>query len=67
MLANLLAWPLAWWFMRRWLDGFAYRIELDAVPFLAAGAVALGIAVLTTVFHAAQVAVARPVSALRYE
>jgi putative ABC transport system permease protein len=67
LIANLLAWPIAWWFMRRWLDGFAYRIELDATPFLAAGAAALIIAVLTTTFHAVQVARSRPVSALRYE
>jgi putative ABC transport system permease protein len=67
LLANLLAWPIAWWFMRRWLDGFAYRIDLDATPFLAAGLGAVTIAVATTVFHAVQVARSRPVAALRYE
>jgi putative ABC transport system permease protein len=67
LIANALAWPIAWWFMRRWLDGFAYRIDLDAEPFLAAGAAALAIAVLTTAFHAVQVARSRPVLALRYE
>ena len=67
LLANLLAWPIAWWFMRRWLDGFAYRIELDPTPFLVAGLGALVIAVATTGFHALQVARSRPVLALRYE
>ena len=67
LLANLIAWPIAWWFMRRWLDGFAYRIELDPTPFLVAGAGALVIAVVTTAFHAVQVARSRPVTALRYE
>jgi putative ABC transport system permease protein len=67
LLANLIAWPLAWWFMRRWLDGFAYRIELDAAPFLIAGLGALVIAIGTTAFHAVQVARSRPVLALRYE
>ena len=67
LLANLIAWPIAWWFMRRWLDGFAYRIELDPTPFLVAGAGALVIAVVTTAFHAVQVARSRPVLALRYE
>jgi putative ABC transport system permease protein len=67
VLANLLAWPIAWWFMRRWLDGFAYRVELGPTVFVAAGAGALVIAVLTTAGHAFQVARARPVTALRDE
>ena len=67
LLANLIAWPIAWWFMRRWLDGFAYRIELDPTPFLVAGLGALAIAIATTAFHAVQVARSRPVLALRYE
>jgi putative ABC transport system permease protein len=67
LLANALAWPIAWWFMHRWLDGFAYRITLDPTPFLAAGVAALVIAVATTAFHAFQVARSRPVLALRYE
>jgi putative ABC transport system permease protein len=67
VLANALAWPIAWWFMRSWLDGFAYRIALGPMPFLAAGLAALAIAVLTTGFHAVQVARSRPITALRYE
>ncbi len=67
LLANVVAWPIAWWFMRRWLDGFAYRIDLGPSPFVAAGAGALIIAIATTAFHAVQVARTRPVSALRYE
>jgi putative ABC transport system permease protein len=67
LVANAIAWPLAWWFMRRWLDGFAYRIDLDPAPFLIAGAGALVIAIATTAFHAVQVARSRPVLALRYE
>ena len=67
LLANAIAWPIAWWFMRRWLDGFAYRIELDPTPFLIAGLGALVIAIATTAFHALQVARSRPVLALRYE
>jgi putative ABC transport system permease protein len=67
LLANLIAWPIAWWAMRGWLDGFAYRIELDPILFLAAGLGALAIAIGTTAFHAIQVARSRPVLALRYE
>ena len=67
LIANALAWPVAWWLMQRWLDGFAYRIELGWLPFVAAGAGAVIIAVVTTGFHALQVARSRPVLALRYE
>jgi putative ABC transport system permease protein len=67
LLANAIAWPIAWWFMRNWLDGFAYRIELGPTLFVAAGSGALVIAVLTTAGHAFQVARARPVTALRDE
>ncbi|HEY2531829.1 MAG TPA: ABC transporter permease [Xanthobacteraceae bacterium] len=67
LLANVLAWPIAWWFMRGWLDGFAYRIDLGPEPFLGAGLGAIAIAIATTASHAVQVARSRPVGALRYE
>jgi putative ABC transport system permease protein len=65
--ANLIAWPLAWLAMRRWLDGFAYRVDLPAWLFLAAAAAAVAIAWLTVSLHSWLVARARPVTALRYE
>lgn len=67
LLANLIAWPVAWFFMRRWLDGFAYHIDLGPLTFLLASALALGIALVTVVGHALMVSRARPVEALRYE
>jgi putative ABC transport system permease protein len=67
LIANAIAWPVAWWLMQRWLEGFAYRIALGWLPFVAAGACALIIAVATTGFHALQAASSRPVTALRYE
>jgi putative ABC transport system permease protein len=67
LVANLIAWPLAWYFLRDWLDGFAYRIALSPFYFLAAGAVALVIAWLTVLAHAVRVARATPIGALRYE
>ena len=45
LIANLIAWPVAWWLMRDWLNGFDTRIALAPVPFLLAGALALAIAV----------------------
>jgi putative ABC transport system permease protein len=67
LLANIIAWPLAYLVMRRWLDGFVYRIELDPLIFIGAGLAALVIACGITMFHAIQVARSRPVLALRYE
>jgi|HubBroStandDraft_1064217.scaffolds.fasta_scaffold00022_76 putative ABC transport system permease protein len=67
LFANFLAWPLAWWSMRNWLDGFAYRIDLAPQFFLFAGLGAITLAVATTAFHTIQVARARPALALRYE
>jgi putative ABC transport system permease protein len=67
LLANVLAWPIAWWFMRNWLDGFAYRIDLGPMAFLGAGLGAFATAMITTTFYAIQVARSRPVAALRYE
>jgi putative ABC transport system permease protein len=65
--ANLIAWPCAYFFMKRWLEGFAYHVSLSLLTFLAAGALALGIALATIAAHAVLVARARPVDALRYE
>lgn len=65
--ANLIAWPVGYWTMRRWLEGFAYHIDLTPGMFVAASALALVIALLTVASHAALVARAQPATALRYE
>ena len=67
LIANLIAWPVTWFFMRRWLDGFAYRVDLGVLAFAVASALALAIALLTLCGHALAVSRARPVEALRYE
>ncbi len=67
LLANILAWPMAWYFMSDWLDGFVYRIDLNVFYFLAAGAAALAIAWATVAGHAVHVARTNPIHALRYE
>jgi len=67
LLANLIAWPAAWFFMHRWLQGFAYHIDLGVLAFALASALALGIALLTVTGHALMVSRARPAEALRYE
>jgi putative ABC transport system permease protein len=67
IIANLIAWPVAWWFMRLWLNGFDARIDLGPMPFVAAGLLALVIAIGTIAGHAVKVARANPILALRYE
>lgn len=67
LLANVIAWPVAWWLMRQWLAGFESRIALDPLWFLAAGAAAALIATATVSGHALKVASEKPVRALRYE
>ena len=67
IIANVIAWPVAWWTMRDWLNGFDERITLTPIPFVIAALIALGIAVGTVVGHAVKVARANPIHALRYE
>ncbi len=67
ILANLVAWPVAYWAMRDWLNTFDLRIALTPGPFVVAGALALVIAVGTVAGHAFRVARLSPIHALRYE
>ena len=67
VIANLLAWPIAWIFLQRWLQGFAYRIDLSPGYFLIVGLAALVIAWVTILTHTMRVASAKPIHALRYE
>lgn len=66
-IAMALGWPVAWYFMSRWLEGFAYRVDLSPVVFIAGGLLALVIAMATVAFQAARAAVQNPVESLKYE
>ncbi len=67
LIANLIAWPLAWAAMQRWLSGFDDRIALSPAYFLLASTLALLIAVVTVIGQSWRVARAEPARALRYE
>ncbi len=67
LIANVIAWPLAWYYLQGWLEGFAYRISLSPLYFVGVGAAALLIAWATIFAHAQRVARANPIKALRYE
>jgi len=67
LIANVIAWPVAYYYLHHWLDSYAYRITLSPFYFLGAGVTALAIAWITIVAHALRVAHASPILALRYE
>lgn len=67
LIASIVAFPAAWWVMNRWLQDFAYRIDIQWWMFAVAGVAALGIALLTVSFQAIKAAVANPVKSLRSE
>ena len=67
LMANLIAWPVAYYAMNRWLQSFAYRTSIGPGIFIFSAAVALLIAMLTVSFQAIKAAIANPVNALRYE
>ncbi|WP_242916912.1 ABC transporter permease [Pontibacter liquoris] len=67
LIANLLAWPIAWYAMSRWLEDYAYRVTIGTGIFLLAAFLAFIIAIVTISFHAIKAASANPVKALRTE
>jgi putative ABC transport system permease protein len=66
-LANLAAWPLAYYFMNGWLENFAYRVEIQLSVFITAAVLTMIIALITVGFQAVKAAVVNPVKSLRYE
>jgi putative ABC transport system permease protein len=67
IVAALIAFPVAWWAMRKWLQDFVYRIQISWWVFIAAGITALLIALITISFQSIKAAVANPVKSLRTE
>ena len=67
VIANIIAWPVAYYFMNKWLQDFAYRISIGWWMFTLSGGIALVIALVTVGWLAIRTATANPVEALRYE
>ena len=67
VVAIVLGAPLAYLTMQRWLEGFAYRVDISWTIFLTAGLAALGVALVTVSYQAVRAALADPVESLRYE
>src|SRR5205085_7207450 len=67
LIASVIAFPLAWWGMHKWLQDFAYHITIGWQLFAAAGIIAILIALLTVSFQSIKAAIANPVKSLRAE
>ncbi len=67
IIANLIAWPVGYWIMSRWLQSFAFRTSLAAWLFLASGLAAVAVAVMTVSWQVLRAAQANPAESLRYE
>ncbi|MBN1327453.1 MAG: ABC transporter permease [Candidatus Cloacimonetes bacterium] len=67
LIANLIAWPVAWYVMDKWLQSFAYKTAFEFWIFVVAGAAALIVALLTISFRSFRAAIQNPVKALKYE
>lgn len=67
LIANLIAWPMAWFVMHKWLEGFAYRIDININVFVLTAALSIFIALITISFQSIKAAIANPVKSLRSE
>ncbi|HVX25119.1 MAG TPA: ABC transporter permease [Parafilimonas sp.] len=66
-LSCLIAFPVAWYFMSKWLEIFPYNTGLKITPFILSALIVLALTLLTVIFHTVRAAVAKPVKALRAE
>jgi putative ABC transport system permease protein len=67
VIANLIAWPAAWYFMDKWLNSFAYHIEINGTVFILSAIAAIVISLLTVSAQTMKAAMTNPSSTLRYE
>ena len=67
LVANIIAWPVAYYAMQNWLENFAFRININWLVFILSGVTALLIALFTVCLHAVKAARANPVESLKYE
>ncbi len=67
VLANVVAWPVAWYAMTRWLEGFAFRTDIGVLTFAVAGISTLVVALLTIGYQVTRAANANPVDAIQHE
>jgi putative ABC transport system permease protein len=67
LLANIIAWPIGWYAMHKWLENFAYRTGLNPLLFILAGVLSFVIAALPISYQSIKAAIADPIDSLRYK
>jgi ABC-type antimicrobial peptide transport system permease subunit len=67
LISNLIAWPVAYYFMNEWLNNYPYHFKLNIWIFLIAGGIAFGLSLLTVIYQALVASTRNPVNSLRYE
>ena len=67
VIANALAWPIAWYFMNEWLGGFAYHVEMNLLTYVGAGLLTLLVSIITISMQTVKVALTNPATMLRNE
>ncbi len=67
LVSNIIACPIAWFAINKWLQHFVYKISMDVFVYISAALIALCIALITTSYHSIKAATANPVESLRYE
>jgi putative ABC transport system permease protein len=65
--ANVIAWPVAYFAMHKWLQNFAFKTDIGLWVFVLSGALSLAIALITVGFQSIKAAIANPLDSLRYE
>jgi hypothetical protein len=66
-LANLIAWPVSYFVMSKWLQDFAYKISIGPLVFVLGAVLSLAVALLTVSYHSVKIALSNPADLLRYE
>ena len=67
LIANVIAWPLAWWIMQQWLQSFSYRVSINPMIFLLSGGIVILIAFVSVSSQTIKAALKEPVKTLKYE
>ena len=67
IVANLISWPIAYILTKKWLETFAYRIDLSVLPFVASALITILLTIITVSIQAKKAVKANPVDALKYE
>ncbi len=67
LIANLIAWPLAWLVIQNWLERFVYRVNIGIQPFVVAAVITLALSLVMVTYHVVRTLRANPVNALKYE